>query len=359
MRYLVGRDANAYFKVMEEMKGGFSLHEMAETLEVSKSGFYAHRQKPNGLRRSSDKELGGLIAQSFQQSRGTYGCRRVREDLRQAGRVCGKNRAARLMRAQRLCARRKGRFRPRTTDSRHDHPIAENWLLKVPNPERPGQIWQSDITYLKTSEEGWCYLAFTLDACSHRCVAHHCREDLSAQLTLTTFDLAVQRSGPLSPGLIHHSDRGSQYAAASFRDRLSAHGVTPSMSRQANPYDNALAESFVATLKTECFGNSIPPTKAIAKLMIFDYIESFYNTRRRHSSLGYRSPAQFEEELLRCQGQGCSGDLNKGGEARLPQRAGSSSPGCKQLPKVVQVAGNNPLTSNNHLPIQSLSSNLI
>lgn len=245
------------------------------------------------------------------------------------------------MREQRLCARRKGRFRPRTTDSRHDHPIAENWLLKVPSPEHPGQIWQSDITYLET-EEGWYYLAFTLDACSHRCVAHHCREDLSAQLTLTTFDLAVQRYGPLSPGLIHHSDRGSQYAAGSFRDRLSANGVTPSMSRKANPYDNALAESFVATLKTECFGNSIPPTKAIAKLMIFDYIESFYNTRRRHSSLGYRSPLQFEKELLRCQGQGCSGDVNQGGQACSLHQAGSSPTGCEQLSGVVQVVGNNP-----------------
>jgi hypothetical protein len=186
-------------------------------------------------------------------------------------------------------------------------------------------------------------------------LAHHCGEDLSAQLTIITFDLAIKRYGPLSPGLIHHSDRGSQYAAYSFRDRLSASGVTPSMSRKANPYDNALAESFVAILKTECFGNSIPPTKAIAKLMIFDYIECFYNTRRRHSSLGYRSPIQFEKELRRCQGQGCSGGLNQSGEACFPHQAGSSRTGCEQLQRVVQADGNNPYTSTNNFSSNNFS----
>lgn len=252
------------------------------------------------------------------------------------------------MRQQGLYARQKRRFRPRTTQSRHEYPIAKNWLLKVPSPERPGRIWQSDITYLGTSEEGWLYLAFTLDSCSRRCLAHHCGEDLSAQLTATTFDLAVRRHG-LCRGLIHHSDRGSQYAANSFRDRLSANRVTSSMSRKANPYDNALAESFVATLKAECFGNSIPPTKAIAKLMVFEYIETFYNTRRLHSSLGYRSPAQFENELLFSQSQGCSGVVNKGGEVCLLQQTGSSRTGCEQLSRVVQGAGNNPLIlANTH-----------
>jgi hypothetical protein len=158
----------------------------------------------------------------------------------------------------------------------------KTWLAKISAPERPGQLWQSDITYIET-QEGWLYLAFTVDACSRRCIAHHCREDMLAELTRTTFKHAVSRQRPLS-GLIHHSDRGSQYAADAFQQGLSAWGVIPSMSRKANPYDNALAESFVATLKTECFGASIPPTKAAAKLMVFDYIETFYNTRRRHSA---------------------------------------------------------------------------
>jgi putative transposase len=216
--------------------------------------------------------------------------------LRDRGLRCGKNRVLRLMRAQGLKPRQKRRFRPRTTDSRHDHPVAENWLAKVPAPDRPGQVWQSDFTYIPTAE-GWLYLAFTLDACSRRCVAHHCREDMATELTLNTFNQAVSRCPPLA-GLIHHSDRGSQYAAIAFQDRLRACGVTVSMSRTANPYDNALAESFVATLKAECFAEATPPSKAAAKLIIFDYIESFYNRRRRHSSLNYLSPLQFENLLF-------------------------------------------------------------
>ena len=195
------------------------------------------------------------------------------------------------MREEALRPRQKRRFRPATTDSRHPHPVAVNWLAKVPTPDRPGQIWQSDITSIET-KEGWLYLAFTLDACSRRCLAHHCRQDMPAQLTATTFQRAVVTRRP-PPGLIHHSDRGSQYAADLFQLALRSWQVTPSMSRKANPYDNALAESFVATLKTECFA-SIPPTKAVARLLIFDYIESFYNPRRRHSALAYRAPLQFE-----------------------------------------------------------------
>jgi putative transposase len=174
--------------------------------------------------------------------------------------------------------------------------VAPNWLAKVPSPDRPGQVWQSDITYLPT-QEGWLYLSFTLDACSRRCVAHHCGEDLSAELTTTTFAQAIGRQPPPA-GLIHHSDRGVQYACAAFRSRRKQQRITPSMSRPGNPYDNALAESFVATLKTECFGDSIPLTKAAARLLVFDYIESFYNRRRRHSALGQRSPLDFEQQMF-------------------------------------------------------------
>ena len=148
--------------------------------------------------------------------------------------------------------------------------------------------------------EGWLFLAFTLDACPRRCVAHHCRPDRRGELTPTTLALAVHRQPP-PPGLLHHSDRGVQYAAASFAQLAGAHGITLSMSRTANPYDNALAESFVATLKTECFGNTLPPSRATAELLAFDYIETFYNRRRRHSShssLGYRSPLAFEKQMF-------------------------------------------------------------
>jgi putative transposase len=282
--------------VLEKLHPQYSVGALAEALEVSKSGFHAHRHKPRRPRRQRDAVLKPLIAESFVRSRKTYGPLRIRADLRQAGQRCGKARIGRLMREQRLRPARKRRFRPRTTDSRHEHKIAENWLAKMPAPERPGMIWQSDFTYIETGE-GWLFLAFTLDGCSRRCVAHHCRADMCVELTTTTFSLAVQRQPP-SPGLLHHSDRGVQYAAEAFVALSAAHGVTLSMSRTGNPYDNALAESFVATLKTECLAGAIPPTRAAARLLIFDYIETFYNPHRRHSALAYRSPLQFEKQMF-------------------------------------------------------------
>lgn len=269
--------------------------DLAGALGVSVSGFADHGHKAQRARRRQDAQLKALVAESFARSRRTYGCLRVRRDLADLGHRCGKNRIARLMREAGLRPRQKRRFRPRTTDSRHHHKVAENWLTKMPAPDRPGQIWQSDITYIPTAE-GWLYLAFTLDAFSRRCVGHHCREDLGAELATTAFDQAVARSCP-PPGLLHHSDRGVQYACTAFAARLSARGATASMSRRANPYDNALAESFVATLKTECFEDSLPPTKAAAKLLLFDYIETFYNSRRRHSAIGYLSPFDFEKQI--------------------------------------------------------------
>lgn len=298
---------------MEQMRDDYSVNEMAETLEISKSGFYAHLKKDQRPRRKQDRVLAGLIQESFRQSRRTYGSPRIRLDLQQAGHRCGKNRITRLMRQSGLRPRQKRRFCPRTTDSGHDHPIAQNWLQKVPTADRPGQIWQSDITYIPTGE-GWLYLAFTLDACSRRCLAHQTRADLKAQLTIDTLTKAMASQRPALPGLIHHSDRGSQYAAELFRQRLRQWGVSASMSRAANPYDNALAESFVSTLKTECFDRRVPATRQQARLMIFDYIECFYNPRRRHSALGYQSPVQFENQLINTQGEGCSGGGNPGGE---------------------------------------------
>jgi hypothetical protein len=180
---------------------------------------------------------------------------------------------------------------------------------------------------------------------------------LLVELTTTTFDLAATRQRPLA-GLIHHSDRGSQYAAEAFQRRLSHWRVTSSMSRKANPYDNAIAESFVATLKVECFGGLIPSTKAAAKLMVFDYIETFYNRRRRHSALGYRSPLQFEEDFIRAPREGCSGGGGQGGETCLRRQVGSSRLGCEQLPRVVQAAGNNPVDSSKDFQFKPVMTNL-
>jgi putative transposase len=276
---------------METLLAEYSIAELAGALELSQSGFQAHRHKTRRPRRREDAQLLPLLKDSFVKNRRTYGSPRLRVELQRLGYRCGKNRVARLMREAGLRATQKRRYRPRTTDSRHHHQVAHNWLSKVPAPQAPNQIWQSDISYIET-KEGWLYFAFTIDACTRKVVAHHCREDLGAELVTTTFQRAVHRQRPLC-GLIHHSDRGVQYAASAFRQQLDDHRITASMSRAGNPYDNALAESFVATLKTECF-ESIPPTKHAAKLMIFDYIESFYNPRRLHSALGYRSPLEFE-----------------------------------------------------------------
>jgi putative transposase len=332
---------------MQSLHDQFPTDALAEALEISESGFAAHRRKPQRPRARQDAELRPLIAQSFTASRHTYGCPRVRLDLQDLGFRCGKNRIRRLMRAEGLRPKQKRRFRPQTTQSRHHHKVAANWLAKVPAPDQVGQVWQSDITYLETAE-GWLYLAFTLDGCSRRCVAHRCRDDMPAELTTTTFQSAVNRQQPL-PGLIHHSDRGSQYAADSFQRCLSAWGVIPSMSRPGNPYDNALAESFVATLKAECFGDVIAPTKAAAKLMVFDYIETFYNPRRRHSSLRYLSPDQFEKDLAGSAREGCSGGVSQGGETCSTSRSALAALAVKNSAGngggVIQAAGNNPVDS--------------
>lgn len=277
---------------MEQLTSSFSHDELTDALDVSKSGFHDHRRKASRPRRQQDAQLRPILRECFEQSRRCYGSPRLRDDLRDRGIRCGKNRVARLMRQEGIRPKQKRRFRPQTTDSHHPHPMAQNWLAKVPAPDRPAQIWQSDITYLET-QEGWLYLAFTLDACSRRVLAHHCGDELSAALVTTTFTRALQRQS-IPAGLIHHSDRGCQYASSAFRLQLALHHVTPSMSRSGNPYDNALAESFVATLKTECFAGDFPPTKRAAQLMAFDYIEGFYNPRRKHSALNYQSPLQFE-----------------------------------------------------------------
>jgi transposase InsO family protein len=277
---------------MAALSTTFPIAVLARALAVSRSGFYAHLRKAQRPRRRLDATLRPLLRQAFFRSRSTDGAPRLRQDLRALGHRCGRARLQRLMREEALQPRQKRAFRPRTTDARHPHPCAENWLAKVPAPSAPGQVWVSDFTYLPTAE-GWLFLAFTLDLFSRRCVAHHCLTTMTAELTCTTFARALHRFQP-PPGLLHHSDRGVQYACADFRAALASAGVTQSMSRTANPYDNAAAESFVATLKAECFHGPIPASREVARLMAFDYLESFYNTHRRHSSLGFLSPLQFE-----------------------------------------------------------------
>ena len=271
---------------MQKMKNAHSLPALAQALEVSESGFHAHQRKDQGQRRQEDQALGRVIRPVFAASRQTYGCPRVTAALRAQGVRCGKNRVARLMRENRLVPRQKRkRWRAQTTDSKHREPVAENWLSKVPAPERPDQVWVADITYIDTGE-GWLYLAGLLDACTRRVVGWQTGETLEATLVTQAWEKAVRDRRP-RPGLLHHSDRGVQYASGTMRALLAQSGAAASMSRRGNCYDNALMESFWATLKAECFAGERPATRQAAKLQIFDCVEGFYNRSRLHSGLCY------------------------------------------------------------------------
>ena len=263
-------------------------------MAVSPSGFYAHQHKAEGARAQADQKLVEKIKPIFHQSRHTYGSPRLTAALRRDGERCGKNRVARLMRELQLQARQKRRFVPRTTQSDHDQPIAPNWLAKVPTPLRPDQVWVVDITYIQT-HPGWIYLAVILDACSRKVVGWAMAASLETSLVTEALKRAQTKRRP-APGLLPHSDRGVQYASSAYRALLATLKITPSMSRPANPYDNAMAESFMATFKTECFDQT-PATHAEARLKVFDYLETFYNPKRLHSALGYKSPVEFESQF--------------------------------------------------------------
>jgi transposase InsO family protein len=231
-------------------------------------------------------------------SRRRYGAPRVHAELQAQGERVGKKRVARLMREDGLVARRRRRF-VRTTDSRHNHPIAPNLLDRQFGVEQvagPNRVWVSDLTYVPT-REGWIFLATVLDLASRRIVGWAMRETLEAELTLAALRMALADRRP-APGLVHHSDRGSQYACSDYRALLDAHGLVASMSKKADCWDNAVAESFFASLETELILESDWLTRDAARQAIFEYIEVWYNRERRHSSLGYRSPVHYEAEVL-------------------------------------------------------------
>ena len=281
---------------MDSMKDEHPVHALAEALEVSPSGFHAHQRKAQGQRRQEDGELVRAMVPIFGASRQTYGSPRVTAALRQGGQRCGKNRVARLMRENHLRPKQKRkRWQPQTTDSNHRQPVAENWLAKVPAPDRADQVWVADITYIDTGE-GWLYLAGLLDACPRRLVGWQTGETLAAELVTQAWQKAVRSRRP-GPGLLHHSDRGVQYAGGAMAALLAKSGAAASMSRRGNCYDNAAMESFWATLKAECLHGERPATRQAAKLLIFDYVEGFYNRTRLHSSLGYQSPLAFERSV--------------------------------------------------------------
>jgi len=277
------------------MKGEHPIRMLCDLLGVSPSGYYRSRQQPPSPRQREDAILTAKITKAHQASRGTYGVPRIIEDLRAEGTRTSKRRCARLMRAEGLRGKKKHCRRPRTTDSRHTQPIAANLIAQRPAPTGPNQSWLTDITYLQTAE-GWLYLAAILDLWSRRIVGWACGSTLHASLVLAALHDALKRRCP-SDGLLHHSDRGSQYVDDDYIQTLAAAGIVRSMSRAGNCYDNATMESFWSTLKTDTgLDESIPTSRQNTKLAVFDYIETFYNPTRRHSSLGYLSPVAFENQ---------------------------------------------------------------
>lgn len=277
------------------MKGDYSIGWLCRLWGVAPSGYYRWRQHKPGPRQREDATIAGQIAAAHEASRGTYGAPRIVEDLREAGTRTSKRRCARLMRAQGLRGRKKHRRHPRTTDSRHAQPVAANLIAKRPVPTGPNQAWMTDITYLRTAE-GWLFLAAILDVWSRRVVGWACGATLHASLVLAALHDALQRRRP-AKGLLHHSDRGSQYVDTEYVAALAAAGIERSMSRAGNCYDNAAMESFWSTFKTDTgLDDAMPSSRRHAELAVFDYIETFYNPTRRHSSLGYLSPVAYEKK---------------------------------------------------------------
>lgn len=283
--------------MLQEHQPSLNLTATCGTLEVSRSGYHAHLRKPQRTRRMQDAVLAREVREAFVSSRRTYGSPRLRQMLRRKGLCHGKNRIARLMREAGLRVHQKRRFVPRTTVSDKNSMPAANLLLKRAAPQRLNEVWLTDITYVPTGE-GWLYLAAEMDLCSRRILGWSTHESLATLLPLQALERALQtRRTSVLRGLLHHSDRGCQYGSTQFRRSLQLRGITQSMSRTANCYDNAAIESFWATLKAECFGSTVAATHAQATSMIFDYIETFYNPVRLHSSLGYQSPLTFEQTI--------------------------------------------------------------
>lgn len=273
------------------MKGEHRVRTLCETFTVSRSGYYDWcREAP--ARALEAATFQAEVAQIHAASDGTYGSPRVTRALRRGGRKVGHNRVARVLRECGLQGRSRRRYRVRTTDSAHDQPIAPNRLPDLPAPAAPNQIWATDITYVETAE-GWLYLAGVLDLYSRRLVGWAMSSNLATALPLAALQMALNHRRPAA-GLVHHSDRGVQYASAEYRQLLDRYGLLASMSRRANCYDNATMESFWSTLKHELVYRRTFLTRASASLAIFAFIERFYNRVRLHSSLNYQSPLDFE-----------------------------------------------------------------
>ena len=279
------------YAFIAEKRVAFPVAVMCRVLGVSRSGFYDYLAEPETGRDRRDAVLAAKTRAVFDEHRGRYGSPRVCRELRERGDRVSKKKVAQIMRDEGLVARSKKRFRA-TTDSRHDDPIAPNLLERDFTASGPNEVWVTDVTAVWTLS-GWLFVAAILDLFSRRVVGWACSAFNDRALALDALRAALVARRP-PPGLVHHSDRGSPYASADYRRALERAGAIPSMSRKGDCWDNAVAESFFATLKTEALGELIPEDHDAATRLIGDYIEGYYNSKRRHSFVDYESPITFE-----------------------------------------------------------------
>ena len=280
------------FRFIEDHRADYPVMIMCGALEVSPAGYYAWRSRPESQRSTANRDLLDHIARVHRDTRGRYGSPRIHVELKAQGRGASRGRIERLMRRHGIRAIMARPRRVRTTDSRHDHPIAPNLLNRNFSAAAPNQVWLTDITCVET-DQGWLYLAAVMDLYSRRIVGWAMDDHLRTELPLAALNMAISTRKP-GANLIHHSDRGVQYASTDYRAALWAAGIQASMSRRADCYDNAPMESFFHTLKTEQVYHQQYATRDQAKSDIFAYIEGFYNRTRRHSSIGYKTPIQIE-----------------------------------------------------------------
>jgi len=280
------------FAFIDVEKALYPLRILCRVLRVSRSGYYAWRDRKPSVRALDDERLRPKVVEAFKVGRGTYGSPRVLDELIDQGFEIGRRRVARLMRELGLRGVSPRKFRV-TTDSDHNHAIAKNLLARDFEASRPNEKWVTDITYVWTSE-GWLYLATVMDLYSRRIVGWSMADHLRTELCLDALQMAIKQRTKIR-GLVHHSDRGVQYASDRYRAALKAQGIECSMSRRADCWDNAVAESFFGTLKNELIYRRPWLDRASVRNAISEYIEVFYNRIRRHSTIGNVSPAKFEE----------------------------------------------------------------
>lgn len=286
------------FQFIEENQETFEISLMCRVLKVSRSGFYAWRKREPSVREMANRELAQEIKVVFEESGQTYGSPRVYAELKAKDIACSRHRVARLMQQNEWQAKQKRRKWVKTTDSAHNLPIAPNLLNREFEAESPNQKWGTDISYIPT-DEGWLYVATVMDLFSRRIVGWSMQADMSTALVLNALDMATQTRKPKA-GLLHHSDRGSQYCSHLYQQRLATHQMKVSMSRKGNCWDNAPMESFFGSLKSEMVYHCHFRTHDEARREVFAYIEGFYNIRRRHSTLNYMTPIEYEMAYQLC-----------------------------------------------------------